>query len=427
MPSKRLEHLLQKEMTRKDFLNLSFLVLISSFGVYGVVTKLLSDASSPYSSTDAANGTLNNGATLVKDSSSGDEVVKFETSPPTQVPITLGVFVGSGPDQPGTSGANSFKAATGANITLLNTDLPWDAGPVNGATGWGYLTNLTNGLGSWMSPYAGTSYQMIIDIPMVCLDSSGNAENTLDQGASSFTTTLSSVGSSLQTIWTEIAENLVTLGFGNAILRLGWEFDGNGYYPWQIANSTDATNFAAYWRNIVTAMRSVSGANFKFWWTPAGFYATELSLTQAIVEQAYPGSAYADGITLDLYDQYYFNNATLFPPNGIPDNTCTSAQSNAVFTEYESGTFILDLDWMKGFANTQGKPFGLAECSVQVKPDNHGLGDDPTFYSNIYNWYASNGATLLVFFQGPYDGSATYLLTSGNFPNSLAEVKSLFG
>ena len=44
----------------------------------------------------------------------------------------------------------------------------------------------------------------------------------------------------------------------NAILRLGWEFNGT-WYPWAVTDPTDAADFAAYFRNIVTAMRLVPG------------------------------------------------------------------------------------------------------------------------------------------------------------------------
>jgi hypothetical protein len=324
--------------------------------------------------------------------------------------MALGVFVGTGNGQAGSSSlATTFKTTTGANITTAQTFLPWNASTGLGGNGWAYLISSTC-LSSWMSPYSGTPYQMIICIPMVCLDSGGSPQNTLATGAAG----------SQNSYWTSIATNLIAEGFSNAIIRLGWEFDGSGYYPWQITNSTTAASFAAYWIQIVNTMRAVSGANFTFCWSPAGFGATVLS--QAVVQAAYPGSSYVDSITLDLYDWSW--DGSIFS-GGSPGNTCTVGQSNAVFAS--SKTQTIGLNWLVSFATAQSKPFGLAEASPTIRNDGHGLGDDPTFVNNIYSWITSTGATVMYWFSGPYDGSANFNLVGGSFPNSLAAFEADFG
>ncbi len=84
----------------------------------------------------------------------------------------------------------------------------------------------------------------------------------------------------------KLAENLVSYGLGDSILRMGWEFNG-GWYTWRA--SSDPANFAEYWRQIVTTMRAVPGAkNLKFDWNPA------LGWQQFPAEQAWPGDKYAD-------------------------------------------------------------------------------------------------------------------------------------
>ena len=60
------------------------------------------------------------------------------------------------------------------------------------------------------------------------------------------------------------------------------------------ANS-DPASYATYWRHIVTAMRSVPGANFRFDWNPnIGVGDGGLAL-----EKAWPGDAYVDYLGLD--------------------------------------------------------------------------------------------------------------------------------
>jgi hypothetical protein len=309
----------------------------------------------------------------------------------------------------------TFKTTTGADITMAQTYLPSIA-YTGSAYGWAYLTTYSD-FASWMSPYSGTPYQMVIGIPMVCQNSDSSHQNTLAQGNTQYATTVGGVN--LATNWAAIGANLVAAGFSNAVLRLGWEFDGN-WYPWAVANSTDAANFAAYWVNIVTTLRAVSGQNFKFCWGPAGFAA--ITLSQAVVQDAYPGNSYVDYMTLDLYDWSW--DGSIFS-GGNPGNTCTTAQSNSLFASFK--TMTIGLNWLVTFANSKGKPFGLAECAPTIRDDGHGLGDDPTFVNNAHTWMIANGATVMYWFSGPEDGTANYNLVGGDFPNSLAAFTADFG
>src|ERR1035437_759929 len=161
-------------------------------------------------------------------------------SGPTTTPPALGVYAGNNNQ----AGVNNFAATTGAHVTLAETYLPWEAN-TGTSVGWSYLTTPST-MASWLSTWSGTSDQMVIGVPMVALDGSGSPENTLAQGAAG----------DENANFVAIAENLVALGFGNAIFRPGWEFDGP-WFPWLVESNTDAAYFAAYWRNIVTPMRSV--------------------------------------------------------------------------------------------------------------------------------------------------------------------------
>jgi hypothetical protein len=77
MVNKRFKSLLHKEMTRKEFIGFTAVIFSSLFGFVGVITELLSHASTPYSSVEAENGTLS-GATIVNDvNASGGMAVQF--------------------------------------------------------------------------------------------------------------------------------------------------------------------------------------------------------------------------------------------------------------------------------------------------------------------------------------------------------------
>jgi hypothetical protein len=200
-----------------------------------------------------------------------------------------------------------------------------------------------------------------------------------------------------------LGENLVNDNEADAILRLGWEFNGN-WFPWSVKTAQDAADFTAFWRQIVTTMRSVPGEKFTFLWNP-----NAPSPTSYTAAQAYPGNAYVDYVGTDVYDNFW----------GTP------------FTPAVSWVHQLNqqwgLDWLAAFAAEHNKPIAIPEWSDEYRTDGHGLGDDPSFIDDMATWMVSNK----VVFAGVwcYDSSATYRnnLLDGTFPKALAEFKSDFG
>jgi hypothetical protein len=336
-----------------------------------------------------------------------DQSVAISAAPSSGSPgssMPLGVYAGN----MNAAGVASFASTTGAGVTMAETYLPYQAN-TGSSYGWAYLTTKSD-LASWLANWVGTSYQMVIGLPMVALDGSGNPENTLAEGAA---------GDENSTFVT-IAENLVALGFGNAILRPGWEFDGT-WYPWAVQSNTDATNFATYFQNVVTAMQSVPGANFKFIWSPAGFQSLSWN-----IDDAYPGNGYVNYVSFDIYDWSW--DSAIFP-GGDPNNIATVAQSNAVFngllTDPEG------LNWLASFAEANGKPIVIPEWAVTIRNDGHGLGDDPTFITNMHNWFVENHVAWTIYFIDNVTDNDNqgidFLLTDGNFPNALATFEDDFG
>ena len=124
--------------------------------------------------------------------------------------------------------------------------------------------------------------------------------------------------------------------------------------PWPSA--TDAANFVAFWRQIVTTMRAVPGQQFKFLWNPSADSPTSYS-----PDQAYPGNAYVDYVGTDVYDKFW----------GSPF-TPAAAWANQLTQQW-------GLDWLASFAAAHGKPIAIPEWSVEYRTDGHGLGDDPSF------------------------------------------------
>jgi hypothetical protein len=82
MLNQHLKSLLHKPVTRKEFLRIGALGVISIFGIGGVVTELLSHAQTPYTDGQAETGTLaGTTATIADSSASGGSAVQFGTAP----------------------------------------------------------------------------------------------------------------------------------------------------------------------------------------------------------------------------------------------------------------------------------------------------------------------------------------------------------
>jgi hypothetical protein len=146
-----------------------------------------------------------------------------------------------------------------------------------------------------------------------------------------------------------VARNIVSNGFGDSIIRVGWEFNG-GWFPW--AAHGCAADYVTYFERIVTAMRSVPGAHFSFEWNP-----TRGDLAVGNLAEYYPGNAYVDSVGLDVYD--------------VEQETYPGSQAELQKMETEN----YGLDWLVSFAAAHHKPIVLPEwglgwgtCSASGKP-----------------------------------------------------------
>ncbi len=302
--------------------------------------------------------------------------------PHTSQSIPFGVYVASGDP----SGVAAFAAATGTHPTYAADYLPRNEG-------WAGISN--NGTVSWLtSQWRGHGYTLILGVPIIPTDGGGNAQGTLAAGAAG----------QYNSTFVTLAQSLVSGGAPNAVLRLGWEFTGN-WYPWQVTNATDAANFAAYFRNIVTSMRSVPGQSFKFVWNPNAGNSFGNAYTP---EQAYPGSAYVDYVAIDTYDEGWSTPAT-------PQN----AWANQLAQPW-------GLNWLASFSAEQGRPMAFPEWGTDITSDGHGMGDDPYFIDQFASWIAQHNVAWTAYFN--YDApDGSHDLLDGQFNQALAAFRVAFG
>jgi hypothetical protein len=233
--------------------------------------------------------------------------------------------------------------------------------------------------------WKGAPYKMAWSIPM--LPASGA---TLATGATG----------AYNGYFDSLARIFVARGHGNAVIRLGWEFNGS-WFKWTAVNGPAA--YAEYWRRIVTTMRAVPGAAFKFDWT------TALGKGSVAPDLAYPGDAYVDIIGTDAYDQGW-----------------APGWEDPVLRWQSMVDQPYGLRWHRDFAAAHGKPMSFPEWGVAIRPDGHGGGDNPYYIEKMHAWISANDVAYHGYYE--YDGSdIRSRLMLGQFPKAAARFRELFG
>jgi hypothetical protein len=269
-------------------------------------------------------------------------------------PYALGVYVGAG----NPAGAGQFSKQVAATV-------PYASEFLSGAS-WATIADPSWQLQQW----AGTGYQIIWSVPM--LPNSGASLATGATGA-------------YNAHFAALAQALVAGGQANAILRVGWEFNGF-WYPWDAAGHP--AQFVAYWRNIVTAMRSVPGAHFRFVWNPnPGVQGNTGSLSAY-----YPGSAYVDYVALDIYDILVLH----YPG------------AQAAFEQFLTEPY--GMNWLASFAKAHHVPmvfpewglgWGTCRNGAPVNVSSGGTcgGDNPVFVRDSSKWFATHNVYEVTYWD----------------------------
>ena len=181
--------------------------------------------------------------------------------------------------------------------------------------------------------------------------------------------------------WRSFGRALTRYGADDAVIRLGWEFNGD-WYSW---SATDPDAFAACWRQVVTTVRADAPDVLWEWSVSRG-------RTGALSDprRAYPGDAYVDFIGVDSYDHW------------------PAARSRTVFDSHHAGTDHHGMGFWADFARSRGKLLSVPEWGNRTVGDSVG-GDNPDYVRWMREFFAQN-ADLLAYeavFQadgGSYEG-----------------------
>ncbi|HLI61625.1 MAG TPA: glycosyl hydrolase [Solirubrobacteraceae bacterium] len=230
----------------------------------------------------------------------------------------------------------------------------------------------------------GTSRRLVITQDLVPSELVG--QDWLDAGASGAYTQYA----------TTLAENLVSAGLGNAIIRLAPEANGTWFADSLGSTPAQWALWDRFWDVTVEAMRSVPGAHFEFDWCVSAMY-RNLPLAQI-----YPGSQDVDIIGVDVYD------------DGNIGTTGTARWSTLMNAGDGLGQIV-------SFAAAQGKPISIPEWGVNTVAGG-GFGDDPTFVQGIASLVASHPTAYQSYF---YKYGQQTQLAPGT--QSLAAYQAAFG
>lgn len=284
------------------------------------------------------------------------------TTRPKVVAPTVPLGVYAGPGEP--LAASAFSADAGAPV-------PYAFDYIDGST-WAGISNPSWFLQRWN----GSGFQMIWGVPMLP-KTPGVSLATGATGA-------------YNAYFNGLAQTLVANGQANSVIVLGWDPQDTSL-PWYVGNSADAVQYVAYWRAIVTAMRSVPGEQFQFVWDSATGPANVLP------DALYPGNQYVDVVATDAFD----------------DASLGGSGWNA-FTTTPYGP-----DWFSTFARRHDKAFMIAKWGV-VPSSEQGGGDNAAFVDQFLRW--ADGQHLFAAITWDY---GTWAVTGGTFPKAAAALHTV--
>jgi Glycosyl hydrolase family 26 len=340
----------------------------SSTATNGPASDLTNETATDLPTTSVPTGGVNPGVTLA-----GPEGLSILSGASGLIGgPALGVYAGSGDP----SAVSDFSSTLG--------DQPRYAMDFLDGSSWSTITQSGYPYSAW----AGKGYTMIWGVDMLPNSYAPNS-NANASGGSCYGLTQEAAGS-FNSYFATVATNMVAAGFGDSIVRLGWEFNG-GWFPW--AANGCASAFVGAFQQVVTAMRSVAGQSFTFEWNP-----TRGDLGVGDLANYYPGDAYVDFVGLDVYDVEW----ATYP--GMPRE----------FSYMETQTY--GLNWLANFAAQHDKPMvfpewglGWGSCSASgqaVSTSNNQVcgGDDSYFINLSAEWFATHNVAEATFWD---DGSSS--------------------
>jgi hypothetical protein len=282
----------------------------------------------------------------------------------------LGVFTGTS----NPAGVQAFDASVGYRVR-------W-AMDTTGAESWSVISN---GNPAVLRSWGASRYRMIWAVPMLPTGKATAMAPPLPGVSLSVEAT-----GGYNHYFNTFGKNLVANHQADAIIRFGWEFNGD-WAAWS-ANPNNPKTFVVSFRQLVRTFRAVPGNHFTFEWNPNPGADEIPNLTKY-----YPGNAYVNYVSLDVYDIAW---------KSYPGR---AANWQRLLTEPNG------LDWLAKFAADNAKPITIPEFGLGWGPSpsddpstGPGVvqgGDDPYFIRKMAAWCSSHQVLYAAYFlpTGPID------------------------
>ena len=266
-------------------------------------------------------------------------------------------------------------------------------------TQWSYFANGTNfaSWDAWVAAKAGRRFSYSCPLLTVNDDSSLTiAQKYAKLAAGDYDANFTSVGNAFQ--------NRTNLR--NAIVRLGWEFNGNTR-AWSIPpnDQTTLNNYKTGFNRAAAALKAAC-PTLEIEWCPN----CQLDWTGRTFVDMYPGDTYIDYIGIGLYDYYW--------PGGSP----TQAQREAWLRDNVNG-----LQDQVNLATARGKKLCHTEWGLWPTTANGGGGDRPAFIDFLADWYTQHGYSFHVYNNVNVTAEAGGNHLLDNYPNAKARYLARFG
>jgi hypothetical protein len=318
----------------------------------------------------------------------------------------LGIYMGWN----GSSNIDAFETANNVQIPLGHE--------FGDQTQWSFFSNGTNftAWDAWVAARAGRRFSY--SCPLLTATDSGN--NATSPTAAQLATRHANLASGIyDTHFTSLGNAFqAKANLRNAIVRLGWEFNGNSR-AWSVPPNDQTTldNYKAGFTRACAALKAAC-PTLKIEWCPN----TQLDYTQRTFDDMYPTAAdsYIDYIGIGLYDYYW--------PGGTPTHT-------TVWNWLKNGqTGVNGLANQVSLARTKNKGLGHIEWGLWKvnATGTTGEGDSPAFMRDLYDWYEQNGYLYTVYNNVDAEGDhkldyypqskAVYLYRYGGVQGGLGRV-----
>ncbi len=295
-----------------------------------------------------------------------------------------GAWVGGG--TPSTARINAFGDWRGSSADAVTYY------PERGS--WAQLRNSDWHVGVW-DGFAG---RLIYGIPLLPSDGS---------------TTLAQVATGEHDAdFRAVAQTLNRHGRGNSVVRIGWEANGAGWWPWSVTSSNAATYRAAFAR-AAGALKSVAPGLVIDFDINCGTGLDGASDRLAALTQLYPGDSVVDVVGCDSYDWWQ-----------------TKGPDAATFASAIAPRSSPGLADVATFARNHGKgmsvpEWGLAKGHVGMQ---EGQGDDAHFIQAMYGFFKANSDVLVYesYFNEPDPYIANGIWSTVQMPQASSAYQRLF-